>query len=270
MGADDMPTDPIEAAAAQLWQLWQSGRRIERLEPALTPRSPAEGYRIQAALARLSGQPVIGWKVAATSSAGQAHIAVDGPIAGRLLADKICRHPAELALGDGGMRVAEAEFAFRLGVDLPPRAQAYTLAEVMQGVVALYPAIELPDSRFEDFTAVGGAQLAADNACADRFVLGPEADADWRQMDLSAQAVELSVNDRVVTRGRGGDALGDPRAALLWLVNWASAAGESLLAGQLITTGVCGRPSPLRPGDRVTADFGALGSVRVDLSAAAS
>ena len=40
-----------------------------------------EGYAIQAMLANLSGQGIDGWKIAATSRAGQAHIAVDGPLA---------------------------------------------------------------------------------------------------------------------------------------------------------------------------------------------
>ena len=73
------------------------------------------------------------------------------------------------------MRVAEAEFAFRMGVDLPPRPQPYSVDEVLAAVATLHPAIEVPDSRFDDFTIVGAPQLIADNACAHLFVLGPAA-----------------------------------------------------------------------------------------------
>ena len=45
-------------------------------------------------------------------------------------------------------------------------------------------AIEVPDSRYDDFVTAGAPQLLADNACADRFVLGPAAPEDWRRIDL--------------------------------------------------------------------------------------
>ena len=55
---------------------------------------------------------------------------------------------------------------------LPPRAAPYTIEEVLAAVETLHPAIEVPDSRYEDFAKVGAAQLIADNACAHYFVLG--------------------------------------------------------------------------------------------------
>jgi 2-keto-4-pentenoate hydratase len=36
----------------------------------------------------------------------------------------------------------------------------------MDAVHTLHSAIEVPDSRFEDFALVGAEQLIADNACA--------------------------------------------------------------------------------------------------------
>jgi 2-keto-4-pentenoate hydratase len=66
---------------------------------------------------------------------------------------------ARLRFGANHMKVAEAEFAFRMAVDLPPRAAPYTVDEVLRSVAALHPAIEVPDSRYDDFTSVGAAQL---------------------------------------------------------------------------------------------------------------
>ena len=82
------------------------------------------------------------------------------------------------------MRCVEVEFAFRMGRPLPPRSAAYTVEEVLAAVETLHPAIELPDSRFADFTAVGAPQLIADDACASLFLLGPAADPTWRDLDL--------------------------------------------------------------------------------------
>ena len=129
----------VQQAAQLLWNAWQDGRKIERLPDAYRPQTIEEGYAVQAMLATCSGQSVSGWKIAATSQAGQAHIGVDGPLAGRLLAEKISRSPATLSLSTIGMRVVELEFAFRLAQDLPPRGREYSTDEVMASVASLHP-----------------------------------------------------------------------------------------------------------------------------------
>lgn len=229
------------------------------LPDQLRPETREDGYAIQAFLEERSSSPLFGWKIAATSEHGQRHIGVDGPIAGRLLAERAWQDGAELSFGENNMRVAEPEFAFRLARDVAPREEPYSLDEVLKTVESLHPAIEVPDSRYDDFATVGAPQLIADNACAHQFVLGPAASADWRAIDLVRHAVVGRVGDTVTHEGDGSNVLGDPRAALAWLVNEVSGLGLTLAAGQVVTTGTCATPMPVAPGDRVTADFGVLG-----------
>ncbi len=252
---------PWDNAAETLWDHWTGGRRLAALPDGMKPASRADGYEIQALLERKSSRPLFGWKIAATSAAGQAHIAVDGPIAGRLLAERVHDSGALLPFGANHMRVAEPEFAFRMGRTLEPRPEPYTKDEVLGAVAALHPAIEVPDSRFEDFTVVGAAQLIADNACAHDFVLGRETDADWRSVDLSRHPVRAVVEGRIEREGSGANVLEDPRLALTWLANELSGLGISLQAGQVVTTGTCMIPLAILPGDTVTADFGPFGTV---------
>ena len=49
--------------------------------------------------------------------------------------------------------------------------------------------------------------------------------------------------------------LGDPREALVWLVNELSRLNLPLLAGQVVTTGTCLVPLAAEPGNHVVADF---------------
>ena len=258
-----MDSAHAEAASQILVRHWRDGTVLASLPAALRPATRAEGYAIQARLETISARPLQGWKIAATSTAGQAHIGVDGPLAGRLLAEMIHEDGATLALASNRMRVAEPEFAFRMGSDLAPRARPYTTGEVLAAVGALHVAIEIPDSRFEDFVTAGAAQLIADNACGHRFVLGPEAPALWRDLDLAAHRVVGRVGDRIARDGRGANVLGDPRIALTWLANELSRHGVTLAAGQIVTTGTCMVPLEIAPGDDVTADYGALGRVGV-------
>jgi 2-keto-4-pentenoate hydratase len=180
-----MTDDPVHAAADLLWNCWMQGRRLTTVPSNLAPRTRADGYAIQQCLEARSASPLFGWKIAATSKAGQAHINVDGPLAGRLLRERVIDDGGDVPIGANHMRVAEAEFAFRMARDLPPRAAPYTTNEALAAVDTLHPAIEIPDSRFDDFTIVGAAQLIADNACAHYFVLGPATIADWRSINLA-------------------------------------------------------------------------------------
>ena len=163
-----------DAAAQAIWTAWSGHHLIDGLPEACRPSTTAEGYEVQAALAGLAGATPVGWKIAATSEAGQKHIGVDGPLAGRLWESKLHEGGTKLPAGHLHMAVVEAEFAFRLGADLPGGDGDYTVDAVMHAVEALHPAIEIPDSRFRDFTVVGAAQLIADNGCTEYCVLGPE------------------------------------------------------------------------------------------------
>jgi 2-keto-4-pentenoate hydratase len=250
-------------AAELIWQLWNAGEVINDLPLDLKPRTRAQGYAVQAQFEDMSNQPLFGWKVAATSKAGQEHIGVSGPIAGRILAERAFKDGDELVFGANRMRVAEPEFAFRFGKTLEPRRIEYTMADVLNAVATLHPSIEVPDSRFDNFAAVGEAQLIADNACAHEFVLGPATDTDWRAIDLSQHRASAEVVGGEVHDGIGSNVLGDPREALLWLVKEVINLGHTIEAGQVVTTGTCAEPLDIEPGNEVIANFGTLGQVSI-------
>jgi 2-keto-4-pentenoate hydratase len=254
-----MNQEQIDQAADFLWSAWQERRLVEALPAECRPATLAEGYEIQNALGRRAG-PVVGWKVAATSAAGQRHIGVDGPLAGRLYSRYAHRSGVSLPAGHLNMRVAEAEFAFRMGADLPARGHDYTQAEVMAAVAGLHLAIEVPDSRYREFVRVGAPSLVADDACAAFWLMGEET-ADWRELDLAAHAVTARKNDAVAAQGLGANVLGDPRNALTWIANELNSRGHHLRTGEMVTTGTCVAPVPIAPGDRVEMDFGKLGKV---------
>ena len=255
-------TTPDHAAAAELLLCnWAATTRIDALPETMRPMSRAQGYEAAAAVAARSGSEVAGWKIAATSEAGQKHINVDGPLIGRILRKRLLPPGAAVSLGDNIMRVAEAEFAFSFTTDLPPRAAPYSQDEAMAAVGGLHLSIEVPDSRYADFTRVGAAQLIADTACACWLVLGPAVDRPWRHIDLSSHKVKGFRNGTLAAEGTGKAVLGDPRKALTWFVNEAAAYCGGVKAGQFVTTGTCIVPMAISPGDEVTIDYGELGAI---------
>ncbi|WP_353236791.1 fumarylacetoacetate hydrolase family protein [Limnohabitans sp.] len=265
-----MPHASATEAARLIWAHWQTGQVLSALPEACCPMTSSEGYAAQAQLPVVSGRKVLGWKIAATSANGQAHINVSGPMAGRLLSGQVFESGVTVPSAGNRMRVAEPEFAFAMAQDLPPKAAPYTQEQVMAAVARLHPALEVPDSRMEPFTAAGEAQLLADNACARHFVLGPAAPDVWRDLDLSTYPVQAQVQHgkqlKYTRDGSGGNVLGDPRIALTWLANQLSSLGITLEKGHVVTTGTCMVPLELLPGDSASADFGPLGHVKMIFS----
>jgi 2-keto-4-pentenoate hydratase len=254
--------DQITAASRTLLEHWRAGTKLANLEASLRPRDRTEAYAIQARIADHSNAGLFGWKIAATSEAGQKHINVDGPMAGRILPDTVIADGGTASMAGNEMRVAEPEFAFRMAADLPPRPSAYTVREVLDAVGTLHPAIEIPDSRFADFVSAGPSQIIADNACAHLFVLGAPTSSNWRALDLVEQRPVITLREKRYI-GHGRNVLGDPGIALAWLANELRQLGITLKAGEVVTTGTCHPPLPIQSGDLFEADFGALGRVSV-------
>jgi 2-keto-4-pentenoate hydratase len=254
--------DQIVAASKTLHDHWRAGTKLAALEPSHRPRDRREAYAIQAALENHSAGNLFGWKIAATSEAGQKHINVDGPMAGRILSQTVLPDGGTASMAGNEMQVAEPEFAFRMATDLPPRSSPYSVQQTLGAVATLHPAIEIPDSRFADFVSAGAAQIIADNACAHLFVLGAPSTANWRALDLVEEKPVVTLRGRQFI-GHGKNVLGDPRIALTWLANELNQLGVTLRAGQIVTTGTCHPPLPIQSGDVFDADFGAIGRVSV-------
>ncbi|MBI2720430.1 MAG: fumarylacetoacetate hydrolase family protein [Rhizobiales bacterium] len=260
-----MTDEQISSAAHTLLANWTRQTRIEGLASGERPPTRADGYAIATKLGELSGDRVAGWKIAATSEAGQRHINVEGPLAGRIYGRRLYGPDAQMRLGDNIMKVAEAEFAFRFARDLPARGAPYSREEALAAVGSLHLSIEVPDSRYRDFTKVGAAQLIADTACASWLALGPAVEADWRSLDLAAHEVTGHKNGEAVARGSGKAVLGDPRLALTWFVNEARQFCGGVRAGEFVTTGTCIVPIAIKAGDALHMDYGVLGSLSAQI-----
>jgi 2-keto-4-pentenoate hydratase len=160
------------------------------------------------------------------------------------------------------MPAVEGEFAFRMARDLPPRASAYTRAEVVAAVESAAGAIEVVGTRFAGGLA-GKGRLLTTADCGVNIALATGAWTRWDGRDLRDHRVTMAINGTPRGEGTGSRALGDPLNVLLWLANHQSAVGRGLEAGEIVSTGTCTGLDPVHPGDIVRADFGPLGTVEI-------
>ncbi|WP_228386408.1 2-keto-4-pentenoate hydratase [Ornithinicoccus halotolerans] len=245
-----------------LWGADQSGHTVPAIPEEVRPRTRADGYAVQAHFESVT-DGLAGWKIAATSEAGQRHIGTSGPLAGRVLGERVIAPSEAISLAGNFMHLVELEFAFRLGADLTPRPTDYSQQEVLEATTELLLAWEVPSTRYDAVASVGEAQLIADNACGFHLTYSTAAEQAWKDADLASQVVRASSSSGRVHDGIGSRCLGDPKAALTWLVNEVSGLGITLQAGQLVTTGTCIDPMPVAPGDTVTGDWGRFGTLQV-------
>jgi 2-keto-4-pentenoate hydratase len=256
----------IESGARLLSQARIRHIRLAQLPPPVRPETTDEAYSCQSLVVRHLvdhyGGHIIGYKIACTNTIAQLQLKVDEPFSGYLMSAFCFDSPARMVADDFFMRVVEAEFGFRMASDLPPLGRPRERGEVAAAVEGIIPGIEIVDSRFDDWTTIGAISLISDNACNAAWVQGALLQ-DWRGIDLAAQAVRLTVNGKVVREGSGSAVLGHPLNALQWLANSLNSRGSGLKAGQYVTTGVTTEVYLAEPGDRITADFGAVGTAEL-------
>ncbi|UFN51312.1 fumarylacetoacetate hydrolase family protein [Roseomonas sp. OT10] len=233
----------IEARRTRAW--------LAALPEASRPRDAAEAYAIQTLVAEQAG-PVAGWKVGAATAEAE-------PFAAPLHASTVFFGTEPLRAADYQVIGAEAEIAYRLGRDLPPRATPYSREEVLDAVASLHPAIEIADTRFRGLGSTDPLSHLADQQSHGALVVGP-ALTDFRAIVPVEQPFALRLDGRVVREGVGGNTAGDPVRMLAWLAQHAVRLG-GLRAGMVITTGSVMGCLPVPAGTRVQAEFPGLGTV---------
>ena len=236
-------------------------RRISGIPDDLKPVDTHGAYELQRAVTehwanQLGG--FAGYKIACTSEIPQRQLGIHEPYYGRLFNATVFDGAVELESSQFFMRVVESEFGFQMLGNLPDGG--YSQDDVASAVAGVVPAIEIVDSRFDDWEKVGAHSLIIDNAVHGAWVKGTLS-AEFG--DLAEHGVRLIANGEEVTSGKGAAALGHPLKALAWLANALPQYGLFLKRGDWVTTGVVTGLYYARPGDRVVADFGSLGEVAV-------
>ncbi len=256
-------------AAGLLLRALRDRTRMDALPEIYRPRDEAEAYEIQdrfvaGMLAELGGE-IVGYKAGCTNVTAQRQLGLSSPFAGPLLSTFVRTSPAEISAEDGFMRMIEAEIGFRLGQDLADTGTPYTALTVRPALAAAFGAIEVVDSRYDDWTSAGAPQLIADNVCTGFWVHGEES-ADFSAIDLADHLVQVRRNGNLAEQGSSANVLDNPLNVVAWLANHLIGRGSCLKAGHLITTGTMIAVNGAEKGDNIEADFGALGTVEVSFT----
>jgi 2-oxo-3-hexenedioate decarboxylase len=217
----------------------------------------AQWLGIQAKLA--AGETLVGAKLGLTSRAKQVAMNVDAPLYGFVTSGMLAPYGEPLDRSALIHPRVEPEIAFLLGRDVAAPA---TVTSVLAATEAVFAAVDVLDSRYEDFRFTL-PDVVADNVSAGKFLLGPRAVPPADLIDLALVGCVLRVGGAVHATAAGAAVMGHPAASVAWLANQLAARKLQLQAGWLVFSGGLTAPVPVEPGVVVTAEFDGLGAIEV-------
>ena len=249
----DQPPDPVQHAAALLLLARRDpSQRLDRLPDEFAPSDTAAAYDIQRRVMAALGE-IGGWKVGAAGPDAS-------PTCGPMPLDGITATGAPLpAPAPGAPLLIEAEVAFRMTANLPPRTEPYSRDEVAAAIGSAHPAIEWLQSRYRDPDAVDAPGNLADTGGHGGFVHGPGSEA-WQGLAFADLGVTQTVGG-APPMSRVGNPAGDMLRLVVWLANVGAVWAGGLREGEFVTCGSWTGKAPVPPGQRATVRFAELGEV---------
>jgi 2-keto-4-pentenoate hydratase len=230
---------------------------LVQTSPELTVADAYEIQRLGIAARCATGARVWGRKVGLTSLAMQRALRVDEPDFGIVLNDMVLDSHKPFPIDTAIQPRIEAEIAIVLGADL--KGPRVTRSDVIAATVGVLPALELIDSRIENWQ-IGLIDTVADNASSCRVLVGSRL-TPLSEVDLRLVGVAVTANGRLAAGGAGAAVLDDPLNCVAWLANRLAGFGEHLTAGEVILSGALHRAFDVSVGDVIRADFAHIGAV---------
>ncbi|MBM7599214.1 2-oxo-3-hexenedioate decarboxylase [Virgibacillus halotolerans] len=219
-----------------------------------------EAYLVQEELVQQkldAGYKIIGPKMGITSEAKMKQMDVDDPIYGYVFDNMVVNEGDTISISDYIHPKVEPEIGFILDRDL--EGPNVTALDVLRATEYVFPAIEIIDSRYENFNFTL-PDVIADNTSAAGAVFGTNLKRP-ESLELDVVGVTLSINGKVESLGAGAAVLEHPANSIARLANMLSKKGEKVKAGQPILSGGITAAVRLAPGDFVNAKYGGLGDV---------
>ena len=263
-------TQRIAELAAELQNAQITRKQVEHFSKRFPGMTIEDGYRINRAWMQIKyaeGRSMIGHKIGLTSRAMQVSSQIDEPDYGTLLDDM--RYDCtpgqvlDIPFTDFIAPRVEVELAFILKKEL--RGPNVTVQQVLEATEYVTPAIEIIDSRIEQFDRHTKVMrkvydTISDNAANAGIVLGAKR-VDPLTTDLPWCGAVLRQNGVVEETGLAAGVQGHPAVGIAWLANKLAPWGEHLQAGEIVLAGSFTKPAVAKVGDVFDADYGPLGKL---------
>jgi 2-oxo-hept-3-ene-1,7-dioate hydratase len=256
----------IVSLARELYEARKSRTPLRHFSARFPEMTIEDGYAIQREWVKLEvadGRTIKGRKIGLTSRAMQQASQITEPDYAPLMDDMFFEAASDIPISRFIAPRVEVELAFIL--ERPLKGPGVSLFDVLSATAYVVPAIEIIDSRIEQFDRETRVMrkvfdTISDFAANAGIVLGgrPVRPLD---VDLRWVGAMLHKNGVIEETGLAAAVLNHPATGVAWLANRIAPYDEQLNAGDIVLAGSFTRPTPAAAGDSFHADYGPLGSV---------
>jgi 2-oxo-3-hexenedioate decarboxylase len=244
----------LEEIAERLDDAARHAKAIPQLSLEISLEDAYEIQKINIARRVKRGETRVGVKMGLTSRAKCLQMGISDIVWGRLTAAMIVEDGGPVRRRQYVHPRVEPEVAFLLKSKL---VGSVTPLQALSAVEAIAPAMEIIDSRYENFK-FSLTDVVADNCSSSGFVTGA-----WHcpQLDFSNLGMVMSFNGKPVQIGSSAAIMGHPLRALVAAARFAAQADEPLQPGWIVMAGGATAAEALAPGTWVEHEVQHLGRV---------
>ncbi len=255
-----LPEATIRELAEFLEDAEINAREVTKITDSHPDMTLQEAYAVCEEIRRIKearGIRMVGYKMGLTSRAKMDQMGVSRPGRGYLF--------DYFAVPDGGdidtskLIHPKVEPEIALVTKAPLRGPGCTIGDVLAATDFAIPAMEVIDSRYENFR-FDLVSVIADNSSSSRFVTGGRA-RDVRELDLKTLGVVMEKNGQIVAMGCGAAVLRHPASAVAMLADMLAEENAEVPAGTFVMTGGITAAVAVEAGDNVTVHYQDLGSI---------
>jgi len=249
----------IDAYAKELYEAEMCKKAVPPLVTREDKLTIEDSYKIQLNNVERklkAGWKIIGKKIGLTSLPMQKMLGVFEPDYGHLF-DKMFISGHEVSCSTLIQPKAEGELAFVLKEDV--QGPGVTQFDVIRAVDYVLPAIEIIDSRVEDWK-IKIEDTIADNASSGQFIVGDN-HFDLQEIDMFTTGMVFIKNGEVIATGTTAEVMGNPVKAVTWLINKLGDFGVGVKKGEIILSGSLTGAVGFTVNDTIEVVFDKMGSV---------
>ena len=222
------------------------------------PADAAAAYSLQDAILERIG-PIGGWKVGAKTATAE-------PTCAPLPASGILPTGTNLQLIPSSLRGIEVEVALRVRSDIhgsPQEIGALSLDDMFD---AVFPAIEVVETRLADFVDADPFSQLADLSSHGALVVGAAAGVRPAEVQLPQLRAILNFDGQSVADTIGGNPAVDLLRLAHWLASHCVQRGSPLRKGQIVTTGSCTGMLFAQSKQKVEGEIVSMGKVALSIN----
>lgn len=257
-----MENTEVQKIAMELHQARIKSSPVKQYSDHLKEFEINDAYSIQEhgiELRKKEGEKIIGLKMGLTSEAKRKQMDLDSPLYGVLTNTMEIENGGSFSLKGTIHPKIEPEVAFFVEKEL---SGTVTRDEVLDSISWVSSAMEILDSRYEQFKYFSMEDVISDNSSSSHFILGTTR-INPRELDLNNLEMKMSVDGEVKAQGISSAISGDPLISVIQLCELMGKRGQTLKAGSIVLAGAATPAIQLSPGMKVSLEVTNLGDVSV-------